>query len=682
MKVGPAVPFALCVAAALSACSDGASTSSPIAPKSAHAHSTFAGCEEFREYYARAVAREVLVGGCWGCVPGGGVIGGSAGGDGSVGAVPDPLTVSQTNTQEAGVDEDDIIEADPDTGRFYVLQRYGRPREVLAVRAVPAETMAIASRTGLGELHAEGMYLDSTADRLVVVGTRRDNGVWAGERSTQVLFYDVSDPDHPELTDRYEIDGWLLGSRRIGGRLHLVTSSWGGAPPGLWTPEYLELLYGYHQARVDRNWVRAAQLAPELRARIVAAVNAAPIEGLLPAWRRGLDPAAASTPLDCSVISRPELDERPGIVTITSIDTDGGGLAHIGAINNSWRIYASAEHLYLLQGSGGWWWAESQPQQTAIYRYRVGDDGPARPAGHGVVDGWVYDSYGLSEHEGHLRVATTDTDPRRRAPDGGPWQTNHMYVLGEARGEPLEVVGQVRDFMVNESIHAARFIGDRGFVITFRFVDPLFTFDLSDPQAPQQVGELEVPGVSTYLHPYGADQLIGVGRRADPFGAWRSDLQLQLFDVSTLAAPQVLDTELIGEPEQWSWSIAAVEPHALTLFGTVLSVPVSISSGNHYDALSGFLVYRMAPASGFTPIGRVDHKQEDDGTGTGCPPVTDGSQPPCSTFAPVRFTHPLRSVVLEETSGRTVLYTLSDAFLKGDAVGDTLTPIRSVPLAE
>ncbi|MGH8629283.1 MAG: beta-propeller domain-containing protein, partial [Burkholderiales bacterium] len=255
------------------------------------------------------------------------------------------------------------------------------------------------------------------------------------------------------------------------------------------------------------------------------------------------------------------------------------------------------------------------------------------------------------------------------------------FVLGESRGEPLEVVGQVRNFMVNESIHAARFIGDRGFVITFRFVDPLFTFDLSDPQAPRQVGELEVPGVSTYLHPYGADQLIGVGRRAEQ-QAWRSDLQLQLFDVSTLATPQVLDTVVIGEPDQWSWSIAAVNPHAFTLFGDVLSLPVGISSGNYYDALSGFLVYRMDPAGGFTPIGRVDHKQEDDGSGSGCPPVNDGSTAPCSTFAPVRFNAPLRSVVLEEVSGRTVLYTLSEGFLKADAVGDTLTPIQAVPLAQ
>lgn len=49
-----------------------------------------------------------------------------------------------------------------------------------------------------------------------------------------------------------------------------------------------------------------------------------------------------------------------------------------------------------------------------------------------------------------------------------------------------------------ESLRAVRFDGDRGYAITFEQTDPLFTLDLTDPAAPRQVGELEIPGWVTH----------------------------------------------------------------------------------------------------------------------------------------------------------------------------------------
>jgi len=91
--------------------------------------------------------------------------------------------------------------------------------------------------------------------------------------------------------------------------------------------------------------------------------------------------------------------------------------------------------------------------------------------------------------------------------------------------------------------------------VTFRRVDPLFVLDLSDPTAPALVGELKVPGYSTYLHPVGDDRLLAIGYGGDDNGL-SGDMQLSLFDVGDLANPTLLSTlPLVG------WSEAAFDPH-------------------------------------------------------------------------------------------------------------------------
>ncbi|MEZ4467112.1 MAG: beta-propeller domain-containing protein [bacterium] len=137
--------------------------------------------------------------------------------------------------------------------------------------------------------------------------------------------------------------------------------------------------------------------------------------------------------------------------------------------------------------------AEPERQATQIHRFAIADAaGPAHYAGSGRVFGVPLNSFALDEYEGHLRVGTTEDRPTGT--------TNHLWVLGRSRETGLEVTGAVTDLAETERIQAMRFLGSRGFMVTFRQVDPLFCFDLSDPTAPRQLGELKVPGFSTYLH--------------------------------------------------------------------------------------------------------------------------------------------------------------------------------------
>ncbi len=111
------------------------------------------------------------------------------------------------------------------------------------------------------------------------------------------------------------------------------------------------------------------------------------------------------------------------------------------------------------------------------------------------------------------------------------------HHAGSGRRAP-ERIGQVGGIGKGEQIFAVRFIDDTGYVVTFEQTDPLFTIDLSDPRDPRVLGELVIPGFSSYLHPIGGDRLIGVGTGADE-AAETFGLQVSLFDVSDLAHPKL-----------------------------------------------------------------------------------------------------------------------------------------------
>jgi uncharacterized secreted protein with C-terminal beta-propeller domain len=151
------------------------------------------------------------------------------------------------------------------------------------------------------------------------------------------------------------------------------------------------------------------------------------------------------------------------------------------------------------------------------------------------VRGYLLNQFALSEQDGVLRAATTV--------DEGPEEESFVTTL-ERRLDKLVQLGRVGGLGKGERIYAVRFLGDTGYVVTFRQVDPLYTIDLSDPRAPKVLGELKILGYSAYLHPVGDGLLLGVGQDASEEGR-RLGLQVSLFDVSDLRAPKRLDVETL-----------------------------------------------------------------------------------------------------------------------------------------
>lgn len=674
------VGAALGLCGCLCACGGGSSGESgnpggtPVpTPKSALALDTFsADCEDFLDYAAGALADELLsVYACFGdglCPAFIGLEedlttdGGASAGD----EIPD--RVSETPTQEAGVDEADIVKADAH-GHLYVLS--GRTLRV--VDAYPPESLANATLNSIAlagdaddYFHASDLFLDEPAARLVVqAGTYRAQR----QRSVAIVF-DVSEPLAPIEVARLSTDGWGLDARRIGHRLHRVSRFEPRRPDWLWSdPDLDALREQYHTASNAGESEQAEALRDELEAEIRARLALEGAEALLPRrYRESPSGTGDSEILGCDAISHPGVSVGLGLALIDSFDTDGSARDSVGVINNAYVVYGSTENLYLAQSSFGWFFDAMQTEETAIYRLAIGEQGPAAYRAVGTVAGSIIGRYALSEHEGHLRIASTESG-------FGPGQTqssNRLSVLDAVADGSMDLSGSIVGIAPGESIRGVRMSGPRGFIVTFRQIDPLYAIDLSDPAAPRIRDELKLPGFSSYLMPLGQDWLLTIGRDGTDEGLTGA-VAVQLFDVSDLGdIRSVASLTPDAGSGAYSYSAAEYDPHAFSYFADAANSPVPgrlaipLQTWDEAQAFTGFLVLRVDPAgSGLTETGRISHDVLGD-SGNWC--GEQGGTADCAAF--YRSVHPRRALFMQDAA-RTLLYTVSDA---GLAASEAATP--------
>jgi len=235
-----------------------------------------------------------------------------------------------------------------------------------------------------------------------------------------------------------------------------------------------------------------------------------------------------------------KLDQLSYITTISAFDTTTGTYDEsISYLGNPATYYASSDALYLVSNEYPLYYNfDYNTNQSSIYKFAFGDTLAYRA--NGTISGAMLNQFSMSEQNGILRTATTT---------GSSWSPNGtqntVYALQE-NNTSLDIIGQLDGLgKAGESIYAARFIGNRGFVVTFRNTDPLYTIDLSDPTQIAKVGELEIPGYSEYFHPVSETQILSVGRDSQL-------LQVQLFDISDFSNPRLSDKITIGDSYAYS----------------------------------------------------------------------------------------------------------------------------------
>jgi uncharacterized secreted protein with C-terminal beta-propeller domain len=644
--------------------------------------------------------------------------GGGSGSASSNDAAPVPGDVSDTNNQELGVNEGDIVKAD-DAGNIYVLTG----RHFIVADGFPPQNMNELARIDLGG-RGLNLFLDKANQRVVVLArydrpyyitdtqpTAADEAVSAiypkpEQDYTVVLFYDVSTPAAPKLTDQLQLQGYFRDGRRIDNRLHLVSNHY-LRPTGLYEDaefwslrnEFINAVYQAHcnDPRADVATLPAVIDAQnKLKAKITNVVAAVDPSTYTPDAYRVSNGNTEPVPyLACRNIHFPQVKSSLGLQLITSVDTDGANLQAAGIVNNSYITYVSQNNLYLAETSRNWWWrapnGAGPAEETAIYKFAISGDAPQYVA-TGSIDGYVNNQFSLSEYNDVLRVATTQND--FVVTTDGQWQSvrkNHLSVLSDNGNGGMDIVGEVRDFAPGETIRSARFLGDRGFVVTFRSVDPLFTFDLTNPKDPQLKGELTIPGFSTYMHPYDESHLITIGRAGGIGGTGTGNgVQLQLVDVSDMANPKVVASHVPDMPSGWSWSSAEYDHKAFTFYKptNVLAIPMQVYPSISADVFSGVAAFKVTLADGFTELGRVDHS--DLAYEYYClnnPLLISSYDQYCSDGNYFQWAAPRRSIVMTDVDANSnvidvYLYTLSDVGLKASsiyAISNTLGSLTFPP---
>lgn len=483
---------------------------------------------------------------------------------------------SQTTTQEAGVDEADVVKTDGTylyviTGNKLQIVRAAPPDELALLSEVPLEgfgreiyldgstIIAITASFGgfftidvgipIAETTDVSVSIDPEDESRIAAPDSVDTGEFEFTRpQVFVTIIDASDPGSPTILSETSFDGSQSSSRMIGGILYLAISNFQSF--------FFDVL------------PVTAPLGP-----IGASLD---IETILPQFRetRAGGGVTEGPVLTWQELYRPSEPDGYGVVSVISMDVrNDAAFTAVGVVAEPGLIYSSLEALYLTNTQ--WDFFGNTRETTNIYKLQY-VDGAAIPVAAGQVPGRVLNQYSMGEHDGYLRVATT-VGPVFSEFGVRSVPHNNVYVLDELDGE-LEIVGSVRDIAPRETIQSARFIGDRGFVVTFEQVDPLFTLDLADPTKPVIVGELKVPGFSTFIVPMDKDHLLAVGQYIpeQPFFGSRG-VQLSIFDVSDFAHP-VLQHNVIVAGERGVDSQALRDPKAFTYFreAGMVALPVSI----------------------------------------------------------------------------------------------------------
>jgi uncharacterized secreted protein with C-terminal beta-propeller domain len=544
-------------------------------------------------------------------------------------AAGDGAGFSDTNNQEAGIDEPDIVKTD---GRRIV--------------AVDGQALRIVDVTGdaprlVGTLKLDGNYAQQIllrADRVLIISTVSppiaiDGGpvplpaapparvlpANPGGPTTQLTEVDISDPAAPKVARTMTVDGAFVDARMTDGTARIVISS---------TPQPVAV-------PLERAPLRTFVPATTIRSRISGRT-----------FRRGVVP--------CGAVRRPDAFSGLDLLTVLTVDLDRGlyDVDRDAIIAGAQTVYGSATSLYVasrryVRGLND---TSDVPgsMRTEIHRFDASQRGQTSYAGSGDVPGFVVNQFALSEQAGALRVATTD-EPAW-LPDGpAPQPAESSVTVLAQQGDRLVQVGQVGGLGKGQKIYGVRFVGTTGYVVTFRRIDPLYTLDLSTPTAPKVVGELELTGYSAYLHPVGDGLLLGIGQEASAQGRPQGT-QVSLFDVSDLAHPRRLQHVVYGSGS----SDAEFDHHAFLWWGrtalAVLPLQLPPSSDAAKDAFIGAVGLHVTPG-GIDEVGRVVH----------------GKDP---NIAPIG-----RSVVVGDR-----LYTLSFLGLAASRL-DTLAPVGFVPFA-
>ncbi len=495
-------------------------------------------------------------------------------------AAPD---YSETNVQVEGVDEADIVKNDGEY--IYTVSE----NKIIICRAYPPSESKILSKINFEEddnYNVDELFIDT--NRLIAIGNtyseENDDYLYL----TSVKIWDTTDKSNPKIAREIEYEGTYSTSRKIEDYVYLVLNSY---------PDYV--LY-------EKYDIEASDIVPKYRD-TKGEKNIGDLQSVC----------------QCTDIDYTNPDSFTNFLSILSIPTENvkdeiGKKIIAGSSEN---VYASQENLYVTNTAYDYkvyssWsdYLESSDEKTDIYKFSL-DRQNIDYQGEASVFGTVLNQFSMDEYDSYFRITTTKGEMWREDSSA----TNNVYILDS----DLKESGKIENIAPGEEIYSARFMGSKGYLVTFKKIDPFFTLDLSDPKNPKILGKLKIPGYSDYLHLYDENHIIGIGKNAEEAEegnfAWYQGIKMALFDVSDFENPKEMYKVEIGDRGTDSY---VLRDHKAFLFDkekNLLVIPVLLaeipeeekaeSASNAYGdyKYQGAYVYDLSLKEGFKLKGRITH---------------------------------------------------------------------------
>jgi uncharacterized secreted protein with C-terminal beta-propeller domain len=529
---------------------------------------------------------------------------------------------STTNVQVEGVDEGDIVKNDGEYA--YIVSQ--NKTEVFILDVNPADEAEIVSEIELNWTINE-IYLNN--NKLIILGSISGYysyydyywyGGYGGESTTIIEVYDITTRTEPNLIRKDELNGSYVSSRMIGNHFYVIVN------------------------QPLRNINNEFDLpAPPDKIHYI---------------NNSTDNYYSFT--NIVSINVKKINQLPNTMIIL-----------MGSSNN---IYVSTKNIFITCTKYDAYQSKVftekfgtiYQERSVIIRISI-NKGLIKYEASGSVPGRALNRFSMDEYDEHFRIATTTGHLSRLSESSS---NNHVFVLDY----DLRLVGSISNIAPGESIYSARFMGRRGYLVTFKKVDPFFVIDLSVPSHPVILGKLKIPGYSNYLHPYDENHVIGIGKEtveADGGNfAWYQGVKISLFDITNVGRPKELSKIIIGD--RGTNSDALFDPHAF-LFSkskNLLVIPIQLaeidkdkypngaSPSTHGDNVwNGAYVFKISSLFGIILKGRITHLNDSE--------LSNLDNKYYSSYSFFNSKKVKRSFYIDD-----VLYTISDKMVKANDLDD------------
>lgn len=492
--------------------------------------------------------------------------------DSKIDNVTNTTTESKTNTQVENVDEADIVKVNQNY-IYYVSQK-----KIVIIDAHKGENSSKIAEINYEKEKFIPKEIYVNNNKLVVIGGELDSmryntteklsaDVLKMESKTQLIIYDVSNKISPKEIRKIEIEGEYLSSRMVENNIYLATSK------NIYSSEILEK----NKEELDEQSYKPRYT-------------------------------------DTAVSQESKCIEYDRIYCFNQIDTTNYLMLAGLNIDNSeeidiqtflgagQHIYSSEKNMYIAKTNIEYAEGKFKSGNTHILKFAL-DNGKIKFQAEANVQGQINNQFSMDETEEYFRIATTI---------GDMWNidentSNNLYVLNSK----LEEVGKVTGFGKEEKIYSVRYTEKLAYVVTYKQTDPLFVIDLSEPTNPHILGELKLPGYSTYLHQYDETHLIGFGYDTKEEGTriTTNGLKMVMFDISNLSNPKELYNITIGDKYTSSELIYNHKALLYSKENNIIAFPLTTYGRN--NTVSKVAIYNINLNEGFVLKGEIVNTTKD-----------------------------------------------------------------------